>query len=168
MEPCGARVRRGGYLTDGCVAARIVDDRLVRPGSSGTWPLPPVGRRWPLRPGAASVRLGNARACPLRDRGFADSPLEGDGFELSVKIRPEENCGFPGPRHQHNSTPNRGEIVSKKGAPASQRLIPSLAHDTAPFICWGNWVSLLNAVGLSEIPTQTTGVGRTGTGHKDA
>ena len=25
------------------------------------------------------------------------SPLEGDGFELSVKIRPEENCGFPGP-----------------------------------------------------------------------
>jgi len=25
-----------------------------------------------------------------------DSPLEGDGFELSVKIRPEENCGFPG------------------------------------------------------------------------
>src|ERR1700730_17306275 len=24
-----------------------------------------------------------------------DSPLEGDGFELSLKIRLEENCGFP-------------------------------------------------------------------------
>jgi hypothetical protein len=23
-----------------------------------------------------------------------DSPLEGDGFELSLKIRPQENCGF--------------------------------------------------------------------------
>ena len=27
---------------------------------------------------------------------WLDSPLEGDGFDLSVKIRPEENCGFPG------------------------------------------------------------------------
>jgi hypothetical protein len=43
------------------------------------------------------------RAFPWRfDRGhcggkFAvDSPLEEDGFDLSVKIRPEENCGFPG------------------------------------------------------------------------
>ena len=25
-----------------------------------------------------------------------DSPLEGDGFELPLEIRPEENCGFPG------------------------------------------------------------------------
>jgi hypothetical protein len=41
-----------------------------------------------------------------------------------------------GPRHQDNSTPNRGEIVSKKGVRASQQLIPSLARDTAPFIYW--------------------------------
>jgi hypothetical protein len=25
-----------------------------------------------------------------------DSPVEGDGFELSLKIQPKENCGFPG------------------------------------------------------------------------
>ena len=48
-------------------------------------------------------------------RFASDSPLEGHGFELSVKIRPEENCGFPGPRNRRNSTPSRGEIVSKKG-----------------------------------------------------
>jgi len=63
--------------------------------------------------------------------------LEGDGCELSVKIRPEENCGFSGPRHQDNSTPNRGEIVSKKGVRASEQLIPSRTRDTAPFICLG-------------------------------
>src|SRR5277367_4804654 len=33
MEPCGARTRGDGYFTDGCVAARIADDRLDRPGS---------------------------------------------------------------------------------------------------------------------------------------
>ena len=59
------------------------------------------------------------------------------------------------PRHQRNSTTNVGEIVSKKGGRAGQQLIPSLARNTAPFIYWGNWVSLLNAVGLSEITTQT-------------
>jgi hypothetical protein len=30
----------------------------------------------------------------LRWRQF--NKIEGDGFDLSVKIRPEENCGFPG------------------------------------------------------------------------
>jgi hypothetical protein len=68
--------------------------------------------------------------------------LEGDGFELSVKIRPEENCGFPGPRNRRNSTPSRAKIVSKKGVRSGQRLIPSLARDTAPLIYWRNWVSL--------------------------
>jgi hypothetical protein len=27
---------------------------------------------------------------------FFDGPREPKDFELSVKIRPEENCGFPG------------------------------------------------------------------------
>jgi hypothetical protein len=31
-----------------------------------------------------------------RVRFAHDSPLEGDGFELSLEIRPEENCGFWG------------------------------------------------------------------------
>jgi hypothetical protein len=31
MEPCVARTRSDGYFTDGCVAARIADDRLDRP-----------------------------------------------------------------------------------------------------------------------------------------
>jgi hypothetical protein len=31
MEPCGARTRSDGYFTDGCVAARIADDRIDRP-----------------------------------------------------------------------------------------------------------------------------------------
>ena len=34
-------------------------------------------------------------------------------------------------------------------------LILTLARDTAPFICLGNWVSLLNVVGLSVITMQT-------------
>jgi len=72
-----------------------------------------------------------------------------------------------GPHHQRNSTPNRGEIVSKKGVRASQQLIPSLARDTAPFIYLGTGVSLLNAAGLSEIPMQIPGVGWRGTRHKD-
>jgi hypothetical protein len=29
-------------------------------------------------------------------RFVTDSPLKGERFDLSVKIRPEENCGFPG------------------------------------------------------------------------
>jgi hypothetical protein len=61
-----------------------------------------------------------------------------------------------GPRHQHNSTPTRGKIVPKKGQGASQRLIPSLARDTAPFICGGNWVSLPKAARLSEIVNTDT------------
>jgi hypothetical protein len=33
----------------------------------------------------------------MREVRFAvDSPLEGDGFELSLKIQPKENCGFSG------------------------------------------------------------------------
>jgi hypothetical protein len=32
----------------------------------------------------------------MSKRFVADSPVEGDGFELSLGIRPEENCGFPG------------------------------------------------------------------------
>jgi hypothetical protein len=33
----------------------------------------------------------------LEEVRFAiDSPVEEDGFELSLEIRPEENCGFPG------------------------------------------------------------------------
>jgi hypothetical protein len=87
---------------------------------------------------ASSVaRMTGGSNAVFSDRFVDDSLLEGDGFELSVKIRPEENCGFPGPRHQDNSTPNRGEIVSKKGARASHRLIPSRTRDTAPFICLG-------------------------------
>jgi hypothetical protein len=45
------------------------------------------------------ILLGRADRGPTSSGSnkFAiDSPLEGDGFELSVKIRPEENCGFPG------------------------------------------------------------------------
>ena len=76
-------------------------------------------------------------------RTLAENPTSG-------KLR------FFGPRHQDNSTPNRGEIVSKKGVRASQQLIPSLARDTTPFIYWRNWVSLLNAVGLSEIVNTDT------------
>ena len=33
MEPRGARTCSDGYFTDGCVAARIADDRLDRPGA---------------------------------------------------------------------------------------------------------------------------------------
>jgi hypothetical protein len=43
-------------------------------------------------PAGSSRRSPPASECaarpPLRNRKFADSPLEGDGFDLSVKIRP--------------------------------------------------------------------------------
>jgi len=63
-----------------------------------------------------------------------------------------------GPRHRRNSTPNQDKIVSKKDDQGRRgsASIPSLARDTAPFICWGNWVSLLNAAGLSEITIADT------------
>jgi hypothetical protein len=35
MEPCGAHTRRGGYVTDGCVAVRITNDRVDRLGAPG-------------------------------------------------------------------------------------------------------------------------------------
>src|SRR6516162_4565849 len=81
MEPCGARNRSDGYFTDGCVAARIADDRLDRPeapGPSGVSRL--AGARSPfhgagrLSPGllsgyppaglsAAAVKGQHSRAC---------------------------------------------------------------------------------------------------------
>ena len=30
------------------------------------------------------------------NRVLYDSPLEGNGFDLSLKIQPKDNCGFPG------------------------------------------------------------------------
>ena len=40
---------------------------------------------------------GDLRLMKVGSTKFAaDSPLEGDGFELSLKIRPKENCGFRG------------------------------------------------------------------------
>ena len=62
MEPCGARNRSDGYFTDGCVAARIADDRLDRPGAPG--------------PSGAS-RLAEARS-PERSAGDACSSNAGE------------------------------------------------------------------------------------------
>jgi hypothetical protein len=96
-----------------------------------------------------------------------DSPLEEDGFELSLGIRPEENCGFPGSRNRRNSTPSRGKIVSKKGVRSEPAVDsePRSRYRTAYLLA--HWVSLPNAVGLSEIPMQIPGVGWRGTRHKD-
>jgi hypothetical protein len=55
-------------------------------------PLPPT-----LKRRSAGGPPPMARPVALfRNRKFADSPLEGDGFELSLEIRPQENCGFRG------------------------------------------------------------------------
>jgi hypothetical protein len=73
-----------------------------------------------------------------------------------VKIRPEENCGFPGLAINTIVPQTGGEIVSKKRSGANPRLIPSLIRDTAPFICLGTGVSLPTAARLSEIVNTDT------------
>jgi hypothetical protein len=54
-----------------------------------------AGRGRHRRP-TAIIGTASANATGWRNRKFADSPLEGDGFELLLKIQPKENCGFPG------------------------------------------------------------------------
>jgi hypothetical protein len=63
-----------------------------------------------MRPPQQRHGRGNTRGCVTRraiatwpflkseprNQVRADSPLEGDGFELLLKIQPKENCGFPG------------------------------------------------------------------------
>src|ERR1700736_2473621 len=55
----------------------------------------PFGYRY-VRKSEQSAAYYEINGSLKRDRRVADSPLEGDGFDLSVKIRPEENCGFRG------------------------------------------------------------------------
>jgi len=51
----------------------------------------PARREVPPRPGSSSTRLG--RFGGAKDRGFADAPLEGAGFEPSVPRRMERTSG---------------------------------------------------------------------------
>src|SRR5260370_36910133 len=45
----------------------------------------------------SAVQIGSIRpALSQYARCARDSPLQEDGFELSLKIQPKENCGFSG------------------------------------------------------------------------
>ena len=66
MEPCGARTRSDGYVTDGCVAGRIADDRLDRARSI----VPPPGAASPTKvcdstdPPRSSASSNLTHPCP--------------------------------------------------------------------------------------------------------
>ena len=104
MEPC-ARTRRDGYVTDGCVAVRITDDRLDRPGA----PKPSL-------PGP-STRRSSARSVP---KGCALEPLARRPLDAIIPPRRRErqasrlHVRFPGWRRRpeietHHVAPVAGE-----------------------------------------------------------
>src|ERR1700732_2059568 len=95
-----------------------------------------------MRPPQQRHGRGNTRGCVTR-RAIATWPFlkseprnqvrtrlpaGGRWIRTLAKNPTQGKLRLSGPRHQDNSTPNRGEIVSKKGVRASQRLIPSLAR----------------------------------------
>src|SRR6516165_6096033 len=73
-------MRVGAPLLRGAFVDQI--DPTLNPVESPTDVVQPLARR---------ARCGNL-APPLRNRWFADSPLEGDGFELPVRRRGQCGC----------------------------------------------------------------------------
>ena len=103
---CRTRACNRARLRGSRLAYRRYDFATLRrnPGNARRLSSPPRGlatsaairQAQPMTSEPMSLGRHSNSSLARSTRFVPDCLLEGDGFDLSVKIRPEENCGFPG------------------------------------------------------------------------